>query len=138
MQGLLACLLQTRAHLHQGPSPVSVRTCQRCALNLNWMRCAAHACRTGCDPVDVGGLLGSEATKARFVSQLMLTLDLDSSEGVIQFDIIKLNTVVFDAGAFVSAQGTAPPLAAPTTDTATIIDTTRANTSLPPRNSTTV
>ena len=100
------------------------------------MRCAAHACRTGCDPVDVGGLLGSEATKARFVSLLMLTLDLASSPGVIQFDIIKLNAATFDADAFVSAQGTAPPSQAPATDA--VNETARANTPLSPRNSSSV
>ena len=83
-------------------------------------------------------MLGPKATIKRFVSQLMLTLDLDSSPGVIQFDIIKLSTATFDADAFVSAQGTAPPSQAPATETATDNETARANTPSSPHNSSAV
>ena len=90
---------------------------------------ALRTSRTGCDPIDVGGVLGPKAKKKRFVKQLMLTLDLDTSPGVVQFSVIKLNMDTFDADAFVAAKGKAPPSAIPTTE---------PSTSVSPRNSSSV
>ena len=60
--------------------------------------------RTGCDPFAVVGVIGPKATEHRFVREMLLALDLDSSPGTVVFSVINTNADTFDVAAYAAGR----------------------------------
>ena len=94
-------------HLNLVPFPAALRARRRWPCNR----------RTGCDPFEVVGVIGPKATEDRFVREMLLALDLDSSPGTVVFSVINANADTFDVAAYAAGRNDTQPLLEDTSST---------------------